>query len=141
MRAYRAKRPLTLSEKIEARLSRKKGDVFLRADFEDLGGYDQVGVVLRQFVRAGKLLKISQGIYTRAEPSIIDGRPVPTKDLTPLMTEALGRIGVRVRQTRLERDYLAGRSTQVPTGRRIGVDRRVRRKFGYNGANMSFERA
>ena len=57
-------------------------DIFLRADFEDLGGYDQVGVVLRQLVRAGKLLKISKGMYARAEPSIIDGRPVPAKDIT-----------------------------------------------------------
>jgi hypothetical protein len=135
-----ARKPLTLSEKITTRLARKKSDVFLRADFEDLAGYDQIGLVLRQFVRAGKLLKISKGIYARAEPSIIDGKPVPAQDITPLMTEALARIGVKTAPTKLERDYLAGRTTQVPTGRRIGVDRRVRRKFGYNGMSMSFER-
>jgi hypothetical protein len=27
------------------RIDRKRGDVFLRADYKDLGGYDQVGRV------------------------------------------------------------------------------------------------
>lgn len=134
------RKPLTLSEKIESRIDRKKGDVFLRADFEDLGGYDQIGVVLREFVRAGKLLKLGQGLYTRAEPSIIDGRPVPVKGVSSLMSEALARVGVKTAPTRLERDYNQGRTTQVPSGRVIGVTRRVRRKLGYNGATVRLER-
>jgi hypothetical protein len=43
--------------------------------------------------------------------------------------------------TRLERAYNAGETTQVPTGRVVGVTRRVRRKIGYNGVSLSFERA
>ena len=39
------------------RIARKRSDVFLRADFKDLGGYDQVGRVLRGLVRKGRLLK------------------------------------------------------------------------------------
>jgi hypothetical protein len=35
----------------------QRGDVFLRADFEDLGGYDQVGRVLRKIVREGRLVR------------------------------------------------------------------------------------
>jgi hypothetical protein len=30
---------------------------------------------------------------------------------------------------------------QVPTGRRVGVTRRVRRKIGYGGIFLSFEHA
>jgi Transcriptional regulator, AbiEi antitoxin len=48
------------------RIDRKRGDVFLRADFEDLGGYDQVGRALRQLVRDGRLVKVGQGLYARA---------------------------------------------------------------------------
>lgn len=135
-----ARRPPTLSEKIEGRLSRRKGDVFVRADFADLGGYDQVGLVLRDFVRAGKLLKLGQGIYARAEPSIIDGTPAPVKGMPSLMAEALKRVGVKTGPTRIEKAYNEGRTTQVPSGRLIGVNRRVRRKLGYNGATVSFER-
>jgi len=132
-------RAQTLAQKIESRIARKKSDVFLRSDFEDLAGYDQVGFVLRQFVKAGKLLKLGQGLYTRAEPSILDGRPAPVKAVTPLVTEALARIGVKTKPTRLEVAYNEGRTTQVPSGRLIGVSRRVRRKIGYNGRTVSFE--
>jgi hypothetical protein len=96
--------------------------------------------VLRKFVRTGKLLKIGQGVYTRAEPSILDGKPVPVKGITSLMSEALNRLGVGTAPTKIERAYNEGRTTQVPSGRLIGVNRRVRRKLGYNGATMRFER-
>ena len=135
-----ARKPATLADRIDARLSRLKGDVFLRADFDDLGGYDQVGVALRRLVRSGKLVRIGQGLYARAEPSILDGKPVPTKGVRLLMSEAMGRLGVPVGPTRLERAYEAGRTTQVPSGRVLGVGRRVRRSLGYNGMSVSFER-
>ena len=38
--------------------------MFLRADFDDLGGYDQVGRALRGLVQKGQLLKLGYGIYT-----------------------------------------------------------------------------
>ena len=61
-----AMRPETLETRLLKRIDRKRGDVFLRADFEDLGGYDQVGRALRQLVRDGRLVKVGQGLYARA---------------------------------------------------------------------------
>jgi hypothetical protein len=130
-----------LETQVSKRIDRKRGDVFLRADFSDLGGYDQVGRVLRQFVRQGKLLKIGSGLYARARPSTLDGAPTPVKGLRSLADEALRRLGIKTAPTRLEQDYSAGKTTQMPAGRRIAVNKRVRRKIGYNGAIMSFERA
>ena len=66
------------------RIARKRGDVFLRADFDDLGGYDQVGRALRKLVREGRLMKVGYGIYARARPSLLDGKPTPTKGLREL---------------------------------------------------------
>ena len=130
-----------LDVRLLKRIARKKGDVFLREDFADLGGYDQVGRSLRLLVKKGRLLKIGQGLYARAVPSPFDGRPVPVKGVSRLVEEALERVGVRARPTRLGRDYNEGRTTQVPTGRVVGVDRRVRRKIGYDGWQATFERA
>ena len=65
---------------------------------------------------------------------------MPAQGLATL-TEALGRVGIETVPTRLERAYNAGETTQVPTGRLVGVTRRVRRKVGYGGMNLSFERA
>ena len=130
----------TLETRIVKRIDRKRSDVFLRADFADLGGYDQVGRVLRQLVRAGKLLKVGFGLYTRAVPARIGVRPIPPKGLATLR-EALERVGIRTYPSRALEDYNAGRTTQVPTGRVVAVRRRVRRKIGYNGISLRFERA
>ena len=67
------------------------------------------------------------------------GEPVPAQGLTTL-TEALGRVGIETVPTRLEQAYNA-ETTQVPTGRVVGVTRRVRRKIGYGSVSLSFERA
>ena len=133
-------KPETLETKLQKRIDRKRGDVFLRADFDDLGGYDQIGRTLRQLVRNGRLLRIGSGLYVRARPSTIDGKPTPVKGLRDLADEALRRVGVKTRPTRLEQAYSEGKTTQVPSGRRIAVNKRVRRRIGYNGAVMSFER-
>jgi hypothetical protein len=61
------------------RIDRKRGDVFLRADFDDLGGYDQVGRALRQFIREGRLVRVGQGLYARARPSMTSGEAVPVR--------------------------------------------------------------
>jgi len=133
-------KPETLEDRLLQRIDRKRADVALRSDFDDLGGYDQVGRVLRKIVREGQLIRVGQGLYARARPSITSGEPVPARGLTTL-TEALGRVGIETVPTRLEQAYNAGETTQVPTGRVVGVRRRVRRKVGYGGMNLSFERA
>ncbi len=134
-------KPQTLETKLLNRIDRKRGDVFLRADFDDLGGYDQVGRVLRQLVRDGRLAKVGYGLYARTRPSLIDGSPTPVRGLRELAAEALARIGFETVPTRLEQAYNAGQTTQVPTGRVIGVRGRVRRRLSYNGVPLSFERA
>jgi hypothetical protein len=130
----------TLEMQLLKRIDRKRGDVFLRSDFADLGGYDQVGRVLRELVREGRLMKIGYGFYSRAVKSPFDDSLVPPKGLSTLR-EALKRIGIEILPSRSMQDYNAGRTTQVPTGRVVGVRKRVRRKIGYNGINLSFERA
>jgi hypothetical protein len=134
-------KPETLEARLLKRIDRKRGDVFLRADFSDLGGYDQIGRALRQLVRNGRLIKMGYGVYTRTRPSIFDGAPTPVKGLRDLAAEALRRFGVETVPTRLEEAYNAGQTTQIPTGRVVGVRGRVRRKLSYNGTLLSFERA
>src|SRR5258708_30394442 len=115
-RRDRTMKPENLEDRLMKRIARKRGDVFLRAGFRDLGGYDQVGRGLRQLVREGRLVKIGYGLYTRARPSLLDGKPTPVKGLRALSAAALGRIGIETAPTRLEQAYNAGRTTQVPTG-------------------------
>ncbi|MBW4509719.1 MAG: hypothetical protein KME64_24875 [Scytonematopsis contorta HA4267-MV1] len=131
----------TLTYKISARIARKNNAVFVREDFEDLGGYDQVGRILRQLARAGKLIKIGYGLYAKTKISPLTGEVVPVLPLPTLAKEALERLGLETFPSFYEREYNAGRSTQVPTGRRIAVKGRVSRKIEYNGACISYEPA
>jgi len=131
----------TLSYKISGRIVRKKDIVFLREDFADLGGYDQVGRILTNLVRAGKIIKIGYGLYAKAKKSSITGEVIPVAPLPTLARAALEHLGVEVAPSALERDYNAGKTTQVPTGRMIAIKGRVNRKIGYGGAYVSYEQA
>ncbi|HEV7371802.1 DUF6088 family protein [Arenibaculum sp.] len=129
-----------LKERVGMRIARKKGNVFLREDFTDLGGYDQIGRALGALVREGRLIRFGHGVYARAQISPFDGKPVPTVGVKRLAEEALRRLNVETAPPRLERDYNAGATTQVPTGRVIGVRKRVRRQLGYGDVRVSLER-
>lgn len=131
----------TLEQRIAGRIARKKDNVFVRADFADLGGYDQVGRELRKLVRGGKLVRVGYGLYARADVSPLSGKTIPNKNLPALATETLRKLNVETRPSSHVRAYNSGRSQQVPTGRMIAVKGRISRKIGYDGKYVSFERA
>jgi len=134
------KKPNTLLARMKTRVRRKRGDVILRSDFQDLGDYDQVGRCLLVLVREGTLIKIGQGIYVRAVVSPIDNCPALPKSLNTLTEEALKRLDIPTAPTSMEGSYNEGRTTQVPAGRVIGVRKRVRRVIGFNGYSLVFQR-
>ena len=140
MPEMRPRKRKTLEMRIAARIARKKGDVFLRCDFEDLGGYDQVGRGLLCLAAKGRLVRIGYGIYARAAVSPLSGKIVPAKPLPALVREALARLNVETARSDFERAYSEGRTTQVPTGRTIAVRGRISRKIGYDGKFAVFER-
>lgn len=129
-----------IKDRIWIRISLKKGDIFLRKDFDDLGGYDQVGRALKELVSEGKIAKIGYGLYTRLKKSILTGKPITSKPLPVLAKEALMRLGVKMASSKFESDYNEGKSTQVPTGRLIEVKSRVVRKIGYEGTYVHYSR-
>lgn len=129
----------TLEKKVRARIARKKSDVILRTDLEDLGGYDQVGRALRVLVSKGEIIKIGYGLYAKTVVSVVNGKRIPKKPLPGLAKEALQRLGVETTISSLEKDYNDGVTTQVPTGRVIAVKGRFSRKIGYNGVAVTYE--
>lgn len=129
-----------LENKVLEKISRKKGAVFVRADFKDLGGYDQVGRALRNLVRKEKIAKIGYGLYAKIKLSSISGKQILMMSLPRLGREAVERLGIKVVPSKMEEEYNSGKSTQVPTGRVIGIEGRISRKIGYQGVYVSFER-
>lgn len=112
----------------------------MRGDFEDLGRYDQIGRMLHLLIKEKMLIRIGHGLYAKAKKSSLSDKIVPVKPLPDLAQEALERLGFETAPSTLQCDYNAGRTTQVPTGRVIGVKGRVKRKIGYDGVYVSYER-
>ncbi|WP_343702081.1 DUF6088 family protein [Chitinophaga sp.] len=130
----------TIEGRMAARIAKKKAPVVMRKDFADLGGYDQVGRALMNLVCKGKLVRIGYGLYAKTKVSKVNGKILPAEPLPILAKRALTRLGIKTVPTKAERDYANGRSTQVPTGRMIGVKNRITRKIGYNDARIYYER-
>ena len=138
--AMKTSRSKPLERRIAERIARKKGNVFVRRDFQDLGGYDQVGRALRRLTFQGHLVRIGYGLYARTVRSLLSGKRVPAQPLPSLTLEALARLEVETRPSRFAQASNTGKTTQVPTGRVIAVKGRIARKIGYDGKYVSFER-
>lgn len=130
----------TLECKITYRVKRSKIPVFVRDDFKDIGGYDQVGRILRELVKKNQLISLGYGTYARSKRSSISGAVVPEMPLPEIAKELLKKLGIKIVPSSAERAYNSGVSTQVPTGRVIGVKGRIVRRIGYNGRYISFEK-
>lgn len=133
------KTPKTLEERIARRIACSKREVFMRNDFKDLGGYDQVGRSLRQLIKKDRIVKIGYGLYAKAAISPLSNWTVPRKGLRDLATAALRRLKIEVVPSNYDRAYNNGQTTQIPTGRVVGVKGRIIRKIGYNGKYIIFE--
>lgn len=133
-------RARTLEQKIALRISRSKREVFLRKDFEDLGGYDQVGRCLKKLTEKKKLIRIGYGLYAKATIGLLYDEVIPRRGIGTIAREALSRLGIETAPSSRHKLYNSGKTTQVPTGRVIGVKGRVSRRIGYNGKNITFER-
>lgn len=131
----------TLLERILLRIKKSKDNSFILRDFNDLVkeyDYDQVLRVLRILVRKGTLIKIGRGIYAKTR-IFSNGFVAPNATIGDLAEEALQKLGVKTDKSTYWREYNADLSTQIPTGRVIAVNKRVRRNIGYNGFDISFE--
>jgi hypothetical protein len=130
----------TLESKVSNRIQRSRASVFLRKDFNDIGGYDQIGRVLRQLVKNKALINLGYGTYARAKKSKLSQKMVPEKTLQELAKEIMQKLGIQTVPSTAEQAYNQGKSTQVPTGRVLGVQGRVVRKIGYDGKYITFEK-
>lgn len=131
----------SIAELIAQRVRRSRRNVFVRSDFDEFGSYDAVGRALRQQVQSGGLVQIGYGLYAKAEPSPLTGKPAPIVGIRTLASEAIRRLGKSVEPSRFDTAYNSGRSTQVPTGRTLIVKARIRRRIGYDGNYVIFQPA
>jgi hypothetical protein len=135
-------RKVTLQDKIEARIARKRDDVFLSREFMDLGGEDQVLRVLRRLVKEGNLVRLGYGVYGRAIESRLSGKPIlyNQNGFIGAIRQALDKLDVAWEPTEAERAYNEGRSSQVPVNPVVKVTGRFSRHLSYGDRELVLER-
>ncbi len=133
---------MNIVDRIQRSVANREADVFLRADFDTFGSKAQVGRALAELQRKGALVKLGVGVYAKAKPSVLSGKPIPIKPLEVLAPEILKKLGVQVGVSRQTRAYNTGNSTQIPSGVIFSVGkRRIQRKLSFNGKLVHYERA
>ena len=130
----------TIEDAIARKIDDSTRDVFLSEDFQDIASDSQViGRSLNELENKGKIIAMGENLYAKAVISPLSKRIVPRKALRELATEFLGYLNIEVVPSSYDKAYNEGRTTQVPTGRVIGVKKPVDLNFGYDGKFVTFE--
>jgi hypothetical protein len=95
---------------------------------------------LRHLLEFGTLVKLGVGVYAKAKPSALSGKPIPVKPLEVLTPLTLQKLGGKVSASQAELDYNSGLSTQLAAG--IVLDtgqRRISRKLSFVERYVSYQ--
>jgi hypothetical protein len=132
----------TLRERVEARIARKRDDVFLPREFADLGGEDQILRALRGLVRDKRLVRLGYGVYGRATISRLSGEPILYNQtgFIGAARQALTKLGVAWEPSAAERAYNEGWSTQIPVNPVVRVKGRFSRRLRNGDTELVLER-
>jgi hypothetical protein len=131
---------LSVKERMSRSIALRKGEVVLRADFESMGSASQISRALKELIQAGKLIRLGYGVYAKARPSILSGKPVARVSLAELAQEALQKLGVPVELGRAQAAYASGKTTQVPVRTTFNTgQRRISRKITVGISTVRYE--
>lgn len=109
-------------ECLSERIRKSERLVFLRSDFDAPVSYDAAGRAIKRLVRRGAIVSLARGVYAKARKSSVTGESVPAGSPERILREAADRMGLKIKESASQRAYNEGRSTQVPTGRRVVVE-------------------
>lgn len=131
---------MDLYQKIKRSIKLRKGRVFIRKDFSDFKASDaQLSRVLARLVSEGILVKIGQGVYAKAKPSVRTGKAIPIATVDELLPEVLDKLGIEYTLGSAAQEYADGVSTQIPMALRIRTSSRNRRKLGFGNRFVVYE--
>lgn len=112
----------------------------MRADFNSMGSESQVSRALKELIEEGKIVRLGYGVYAKARPSSLSGRPVPRASLPELAEETLIKLGVVPKLGRAQAAYAEGRTKHVPVHTAFNTgQRRISRKLTIGRRTVKYE--
>lgn len=132
----------SLPSRIAQRIARSRRDVFLLGDFADLAPADQISRALGRLVLQGAVIRLGRGVYAKARPSSLSGRPVlaNSNGFQAVAQQALTRLGIPWEPTKAQCAYIQGRTPQIPVNPVVRVKGRRVRHLQYGTRTLLFER-
>lgn len=131
----------TLEARVRSQIMASPSNAFVYSDFIHVtDDKDQLGRVLRKLASKGDLTKIGKGVYAKTIESRISKERILAASFPEIAIEALKKLQVETYPSKAELDYNAGKSTQVPTGLMIGVNKRISLKLSYRGRSIKYEK-
>ena len=133
---------MNITNRVRRSIRNRSDLVFRPADFQPVGREASVQRALKDLTDIGLLVRLGVGLYAKAKPSVISGKPIPIQPLEVLGPQALTKLGVRLKASLQAAEYNAGRSTQIPIGIVVNIGKqRISRKIGFNGKFITYEHA
>ena len=133
---------MNITNRIRRSIRNRSDLVFRPSDFQSFGSEASVKRALKELTDIGVLVRLGVGLYAKAKPSVISGKPIPIQPLEVLGPQALTKLGVRLKASLQTAEYNAGRSTQIPIGIVVNIGKqRISRKIGFNGKFINYENA
>lgn len=126
---------MNIATRMKISVANSRNNVFFSKDFIKMGSEKQVSRGLQKLIYDKRVIRISKGVYVRAKESRLTGKVVPVNGLETVK-EAVNRLGYQVKESQSVKNYNSKRSTQVPTGRTIAVNKYSKRKFKYDNIEI-----
>lgn len=130
----------SVKERMARSIALRKGEVVMRADFEGLGSRSQLSRAFKDLINEGKLVRLGYGVYAKAKPSSISGRPVVRATPAVLAQEALVKMGVKPTPGAAQQAYANKLTNQVPMRTTFNTgNKRISRKLIIGRTQVEYE--
>lgn len=92
---------MLLVQRVKSSVTKRRGAVIFRADLDRLGGPTQVGLALKQLISDGVLVRLGEGIYSKAFRDA-QGKLKLAAEEEDLIKEVLIKLGIDPKDTYVE---------------------------------------
>ncbi|MCW3156353.1 DUF6088 family protein [Achromobacter spanius] len=131
---------MRLEDRMARSITLRPGVVVLRSDFAHMASDSQVGRVLASFVKKGRLVRVSHGVFAKTRINRFTGERTPAGTLESISAELFQKLGIQVEPSSLVAEYNRGTSTQLPMGATVRTgNKRISRNITVGNRSIRFE--
>jgi len=131
---------MDFNQRLRTSIAKRADNVFVRADFKKFGSPAQVSRSINALIEQGIVLRVGVGVYVRAKPSVLSGKPIPVEPLERIAALAMRKLDVPVYPSKLASQLSGSGSSQIINTVLINTGgKRISRKISVGGRKVRYE--